>query len=323
MPANRRTRTLERAATRRPDAVRVGLRAACCALLAVSALVNLSGCALLLDAAAGSEYRAPRSYADRIAGIQHVALLPPDVAVHRVSAGGVREEVDAWTAAARRNIVGAFERYFASHGRAALTEIDEDEAPHSETAADTTPAGSVAAATASSGQATPETAAGGTTGSAAGHDGISRASATGSSFTPIDEIWALYGAVGSSIYWHTYNSRNVFPQKVDHFDYTLGSWVKDVAAPYDADALLLVVAEDNVSTAGRKALLGLEFLLSAPFGQPIPSGAGTAVVSMALVESKTGDILWFNVAGSQGHLDLRDPDDCAELVGKLLAKYPS
>lgn len=69
------------------------------ALLAVILLLALSGCA------ADSTLRSPSSAVERLKEIKNVYLAPPDVKVYELTAGGVREQRDDWSATAKQNLV--------------------------------------------------------------------------------------------------------------------------------------------------------------------------------------------------------------------------
>ena len=59
-------------------------------LTLVLALGLLAGCAI-------APYRAHPQFEERSRTIKTVALLPPDVKVYRLTAGGVRELMDEWS----------------------------------------------------------------------------------------------------------------------------------------------------------------------------------------------------------------------------------
>ncbi|HWP35841.1 MAG TPA: hypothetical protein VNM66_09610 [Thermodesulfobacteriota bacterium] len=65
--------------------------------------------ALLASACASAPppYRAHRDLPARLPGIVRVGLVAPDIRLHQVSAGGVRELRDDWNEAARREVTGA------------------------------------------------------------------------------------------------------------------------------------------------------------------------------------------------------------------------
>lgn len=135
-----------------------------------------------------------------------------------------------------------------------------------------------------------------------------------------DEIKILYRAVIHSIYTHAYywSGRNpdFFPDRMRKFDYTLGS-LDRLLDEHKADGLLLVQAEDEISSSGRKALLVVEVIN--PLGTKGTAGMTTAVIALA---DRKGDILWDNFFVRSGGYDLRDPDSATSFVNVLLDGFP-
>ena len=56
---------------------------------------------------------------------------------------------------------------------------------------------------------------------------------------------------------------------------------------------------------------------------PVPVMSGGTVVRAALIDSRTGDILWINVVGSGAGKDLREPASAREMVGQLFKDFPA
>ncbi len=131
-----------------------------------------------------------------------------------------------------------------------------------------------------------------------------------------DETRLLYEAVGESILLHTDNDNppSLFPEKSRAFLYSLGSEVQQVAP--EIDALLIVEGFDHRSSAGRKVIQAGTTLIALLFGAiVIPQGGGN-MVTVALVEAKTGNILWFY--RSRYSYDLRDASSAAAFVDDAL-----
>ena len=141
-------------------------------------------------------------------------------------------------------------------------------------------------------------------------------------WSDLDDTKALYKVVSASIFLHTYRQDQTFPQKVEAFDYTLGPQVRALADQAQADALLFVDAIDHISTGGRQALMALGILAGLATGVFVTPGGGGTVISVALVEGQSGDILWYNILGAGGAYDLRNPQSCAQLVQALLRDFP-
>jgi hypothetical protein len=109
------------------------------------------------------------------------------------------------------------------------------------------------------------------------------------------EILALYEAVNTSIRLHTFGPQ-VFPQKVDHFEYSLG----------DLGGLLRSRSWDS-------------FVLVGGFHQVLRN-TGRTGVSMALADS-SGSILWYCMKVFEGDHDLRDPNGAEMIVESMLASF--
>ena len=73
----------------------------------------------------------------------------------------------------------------------------------------------------------------------------------------VDDIKTLYHAVMESVYTYSYywngGNPNFFPERLKDFDYSVGSLEK-LLKKQNADGLILLRAEDEISSAGRKAL---------------------------------------------------------------------
>jgi hypothetical protein len=137
----------------------------------------------------------------------------------------------------------------------------------------------------------------------------------------LEETKALFDAVNFSVIMHSYGPPDqLFTEKVDNFNYSLGPEVQELAE--DIDALLFVSCSDQISTAGRKALQVGSVIMGALVGVQITPLYGATMVSIALVDSYTGTILWYSYHGSRGDHDLRDPLDTSTLIKELLKDFP-
>lgn len=232
-------------------------------LLLLLALGLLAGCAI-------APYRAHPQFEERSRTIKTVALLPPDVKVYRLTAGGVRELMDEWSEEGRQNLVKAIAKRVGDEGGFVLKEFDPGRSP-----------------------------------------------AVKQEF---DEVRPLFEAVTSSVWQHTYRPETIFQTKMERFDYALGP-LDALAGAAEADALLFVYAWDHISTGGRVALNVFMMLLGAAAGVVIiPAGGHTGIVT-ALVDPKTGDVLWFNVKGSGGAHNLREAASTESLVADAFEEF--
>ncbi|MBI4524902.1 MAG: hypothetical protein HY695_13955 [Deltaproteobacteria bacterium] len=241
--------------------------------LFATAVCLLSGCVPAVS------YRASPGFSEQAQRIRTVALLPSKVKVYQIDAGGVREEMEAWSAQARNNVITALENELRAKLKAAMKNVGEESLAEEKALA--------------------------------------------------EETRALYSAVSAMILLHTYPNPNFpnhfFEEKLKQFDYSLGVEVNRLAK--EAEALLLVDAEDHIWTAGRQALQALGVILG------IGAGVGTGVVVIpqlgggtslraALVDSRTGDILWMNAVTSGAGRDLRNPESTTEMASQLFKDFP-
>jgi hypothetical protein len=134
----------------------------------------------------------------------------------------------------------------------------------------------------------------------------------------IENIHPLYRAVANSIIDHTFmyaGNMNVFPERIENFDYSIGSLEK-LLKKRKAEGLLIVYAADEVSSKGRKVLEVIRTIN--PFSQR--EGEMTSMV-VALTD-RTGSILWFRTMANEGRYDLRDPKSTYAFVEEIMNEYP-
>jgi hypothetical protein len=135
-----------------------------------------------------------------------------------------------------------------------------------------------------------------------------------------EEVRALIDAVNEAVVLHSYHPQLSFAEKREKFRYSIGP-VPELADAVGADALAFVSGVDHISTGGRKALMVFGALVGAATGVHGMPGAGVTRLIISVVEPRTGDVLWLNVAGGAGGTDLRDPDDVGSLAKKLLTGF--
>jgi hypothetical protein len=107
--------------------------------------------------------------------------------------------------------------------------------------------------------------------------------------------------------------------------------LEEISNRYGVDALILVDATDEISTAWRKAkgfLIGfiniaIENIVRVYGARPFyEHRKGITVIKVALVD-KPGSILWHRGIQSEGSYDLRRPDSVEELMKICLKDFPS
>jgi len=90
--------------------------------------VLLVGLAFLLSGCVppGVSYRANPRFQAQAQQIHTVAILPAEVKVYQIDAGGVREEIAEWSAQARTNVVSALENELRSKMKTAVKIVSEE-----------------------------------------------------------------------------------------------------------------------------------------------------------------------------------------------------
>jgi hypothetical protein len=133
----------------------------------------------------------------------------------------------------------------------------------------------------------------------------------------VGQLLRLHEAVGLSVIMFNYSGFSL-PTKptTGPFDWTLGEGAQTLGQTYNADYALFVYARGSFSSAGRKvAMVGAAML-----------GVGIAPASQqafaSLVDLKTGQVVWFNMATAGADADMRSPEGAKNLVAALLKGAP-
>jgi hypothetical protein len=133
----------------------------------------------------------------------------------------------------------------------------------------------------------------------------------------------LFDAVNGTVLLHVYGPPpHRFEEKLTLFNYSLGAETANLRID-DADALLLVKGIDQISSAGRKAFQTTAMLAAAAVGVVLIPQMGTTAISAALVDARTGHILWYNFDAAGGVYDLREPASAASFVSRLFSRFPT
>lgn len=222
-------------------------------------IVNFIGCA-------STTYRASPNYPNIVKEIKTLAVMPPDVKMFEISAGGMTQQMDEWSETAKVNITQALKKEFADRYEIKIKFIDEKWLKDN-----------------------------------------------------YAEAWrknrSLYNAVSNSAYSHGFPGVGSFPHKLEKFDYTLGPEITQLSAALEADALLFVWGVDYEVTGGRAAV---EFFQAALVGVYYfhPS-----ILTMGLVNSKTGDLDWISIPSNSSEYNFRNPKHIESLVRCLTSSY--
>jgi hypothetical protein len=132
----------------------------------------------------------------------------------------------------------------------------------------------------------------------------------------VESHLGLYDRVAGVVFQFGQNSGpDAWAHRRQAWEYTLGDGLKMLSDQTGAEAALIFVGADYISTGGRKAAFFAGLLV----GVAIP--LGQSFVSAGLVDLKTGDVEWMSF-DSSATLDSRDPKAVQSLIKDLFEKYP-
>ncbi len=193
-----------------------------------------------------------------------VVLLPPQIFVFELSAGGVPTRMTEWETAARDNLTSAATQL--AHETSVFDVV----------------------ATPTLGPLEQET---------------------------LDAHIGLYDRVAQSVFVYGRGEQSAWAHKKNAFDYTLGPGLAFLHAQTGADAALIVLGTDYISSGGRKAafIAGLALGIVMPLGQ--------SFVAAGVVDLKTGDVEWMGFDSSSS-MDSRNPADIDALMRALYQTWP-
>ncbi len=193
-----------------------------------------------------------------------VVLLPPQVFVFELSAGGVPTRMADWEATARDNIATAATRLARESGLFELVP--------------TPPLAAV-------------------------------------DLDQIDAHIGLYDRVAQSVFVYGRGDQAAWAHKKNEFDYTVGPGLAFLREQTGADAALIVLGSDFISSGGRRAafIAGLALGIVMPLGQ--------SFITAGVVDLKTGDVQWMGFDSSSS-MDSRKPADIDALMRDLYQTWP-
>lgn len=193
-----------------------------------------------------------------------VVLLPPQMFVFELSAGGVPTRMVDWEAEARENI------------RATAVRLARDDGLF-----ELIPAPDLAAA----------------------------------ELDHLDAHVGLYDRVAQSVFVYGRGEQAAWAHKKHEFDYTVGPGLAFLREQTGADAALIVLGSDFISSGGRRAafVAGLALGIVMPLGQ--------AFITAGVVDLRTGDVQWMSFDSSSSK-DTRKPADVDALMRVLYQTWP-
>ncbi len=193
-----------------------------------------------------------------------VVLLPPQVFVFELSAGGVPTRMADWEATARTNLSATARRRAETDRLFELVPAPPLDAAETE---------------------------------------------------QLEAHIGLYDRVAQSVFVYGRGEQSAWAHKKNEFDYTVGPGLAFLRERTGADAALIVLGSDFISSGGRKAafVAGLALGLIMPLGQ--------SFITAGIVDLQTGDVQWMSF-DSSSRIDTRDPADVDDLMDALYQTWP-
>ncbi len=226
---------------------------------ALALLLFLSACTMAGKPAIGSGVKAGQEELPT-----RLLLLPLNVSVNEISAGGLVQEDPEWSREGEEALTLAVNDYFAAGTKATLVKMPELTKEQSDL---------------------------------------------------VHEHVLLYEVVAGQAYIAANVPVAGWGHLANDFHYTIGNGLRFLKEKSGADAALIVIGSDNISSGGRRGMVAAAALL----GVGVPLGASRVVVGV--VDLEDGDILWFQHSFAQGNLDLRHSADALTLLSKAMEGY--
>lgn len=198
-------------------------------------------------------------------------LLPIDLRVHQISAGGVVEKVDTWTRQAVDSAQAYMKAFDAREDSLTLVSLP-DLAPEE--------------------QAT------------------------------LDQHVALYDVVALTAFMARRSTVPKWARRGTETDFTLGPGLRDLADKSGADAAMVIIGSDYISSGGRKAAMVLSSVTAALVGIGVVPQGGQSFVSAGVFDLRTGQLLWYETHRS-GSIDLDKADGVRAVLDAVFREYPA
>lgn len=193
-----------------------------------------------------------------------IVLLPPQVFVHELSAGGVPTRKSDWEAVSRANFAAAAERLARERGAFEIVAAPEFDPALADL---------------------------------------------------VEAHLGLYERVAASVFVYGRGQDAAWAHKKNEFDYTLGPGLAFLAESTGADAALIVLGADYISSGGRK----LAFFAGLALGVVMP--LGQSFFAVGVVDLKTGNVQWMGFDASLS-LDSREAPKVDALMRAFYATWP-
>jgi hypothetical protein len=237
--------------------------------------------------------RATSRFQEQAKQIRTVVILPSEVKVYQIDAGGVPEEIAAWSAQARNNVVTALENELRTKMKAVVKLVSEESVAEKKTRIEEIRALYDAVLAMILLHTNPDF-----------RRHFFEEKLRNFDYSLGAEVGSLANGADALLFFYAQ----------DHI-WTAGRKALQGLA-YSGYIVVGVV------TLGMPmGLYEIEKLYELPI-PIIPVMIGGSGVRAALVDSATGDILWINAVGSGAGTDLRDPASAKAMVSELFKDFP-
>ena len=137
----------------------------------------------------------------------------------------------------------------------------------------------------------------------------------------VGQVLRLHDAVAQSILVFHHGGGRVLPTKRQSYDWTIGDGARELAGATGADYALFTLARGSYASGGRTAMAVVGAIgMFAGFGVNVPLGGQTVLT--LLVDLKTGQVLWSQIANAGSGVDMREAQGAQTLIATILKEAP-
>ena len=132
----------------------------------------------------------------------------------------------------------------------------------------------------------------------------------------LDEFLTAYWVVGQAAHFMMNYGGSAWEHRRSKFDYTLGEGLPWLREKTGADAIVVALGDDVVSSGGRVAIT----VLAAAAGVGLQGGR--SIISFAVVDLRNGNISWLHYDQS-GIRDLKNPESAKVMTQAVFKSLPA
>lgn len=132
----------------------------------------------------------------------------------------------------------------------------------------------------------------------------------------LEDFLAAYWVVGQNAHFMLNFGGSAWQHRRTKFDYTLGEGLPWLAQKTGADAIVVSLGDDIVSSGGRVAMA----VLAAAAGVALPGGR--SIITFAVIDLKTGNLSWMHYDQS-GVRDLKNPESAKVMTQTVFKNLPA